>query len=240
MAERPKRVRPSRAKSATTTTTPPPATGATVGNPPPGAGAQGMTADQRAAIEKSTVTPAHLNAEQIDMELKRAEFGSQMRGTGDQPPPVHGRTKPVMDATSSTERVFSEENKPDEKTRTIAQAQLEVPRTVRVRAIRLGYYDDKRRRLGDVFLIRPPFTVKNVDRVPDPDPEIKKIPETIEVDEFSDNWMEKVPGNTPLKTTTAKEDLKRKHDEELAARRTPAKDEGGTGDQDVITAGTQP
>lgn len=221
--------------------------GANVGNAAPGATETGQNARRRraAAGGSSTTTTSDrgLSVEQEDMERQREEFGAAERGSGDKPPAVHGRTRHVLDSASATDRIFTDKNpKPADDKRSVARAQDDVKRTRRVRAIKLGYYDDKRRRLGDVFLIRPPYTAKNTigKEVPDKDdPTIRRTPETVTVDEFSDNWMEDVPGSTPLRQTTAAQDLKRKHDEELAARRTPKTDEDtGTGNQDVITAGT--
>lgn len=55
---------------------------------------------------------------------------------------------------------------------------------IKVRATRLGYYDDQRRRVGDVFLIR-------------------------KWKEFSETWMETVDGRTPERTTTSQQALHR-------------------------------
>lgn len=63
----------------------------------------------------------------------------------------------------------------------------------KVRATKPGYYDDKRRRTGDVFVVAAG-------------------------DPLSDKWMEPVDPRTPEKLTTGAEELKRKHDEALAGR----------------------
>lgn len=55
-------------------------------------------------------------------------------------------------------------------------------RSLRVRAIRLGYYGDKRQRVGDVF-------------------------DLTNEKHFSATWMERVDGKTPAKTTTSREAL---------------------------------
>lgn len=60
----------------------------------------------------------------------------------------------------------------------------------RVRATAPGYYDNVRRREGNVF------TIQN-DR------------------EFSSKWMERVSRNTPEHTTTGQEEINRQHDEVL-------------------------
>jgi len=63
----------------------------------------------------------------------------------------------------------------------------------RVRATMLGYYNNIRRREGDVFTL---------DRAHD----------------FSGRWMERVDAAVPEKITTGAQELRRKHDEELAGR----------------------
>jgi hypothetical protein len=55
---------------------------------------------------------------------------------------------------------------------------------IKVRAIRLGYYDNERKRVGDVFFISGPR-------------------------EFSTVWMETVDGSVPTKTTGPQQALNR-------------------------------
>lgn len=55
---------------------------------------------------------------------------------------------------------------------------------IRVRATRLGYYGEERKRIGDVFTIRGPK-------------------------EFSDVWMQTVDGSTPERVTSSQEALNR-------------------------------
>lgn len=64
----------------------------------------------------------------------------------------------------------------------------------RVRATRLGYYDHKRRREGDVFTLA----------------DSKK--------EFSERWMEYVSDDLPERITTGKQALQQFHDETLAGK----------------------
>ena len=63
---------------------------------------------------------------------------------------------------------------------------------IRVRAIRMGYYDHIRRRVGDVFM----------------------VPQAV----FSKKWMEMVSSGTPERMTTGQEQLRRDHDEILGGR----------------------
>jgi hypothetical protein len=64
---------------------------------------------------------------------------------------------------------------------------------IKVEATQLGYYDDKRRRIGDVFTITS-------------------------MKEFSDRWMRRVDSSTPERITTGAEELRRHHDEILKAK----------------------
>lgn len=97
--------------------------------------------------------------------------------------------------------------------------------SIRVRAIKDGYYDDKRRRAGDVFTIRAPYEgeIENDGKV--------KI-QTI--DEFSKKWMRKVPRSTPERITTGKQVLRRQHDEEMQRRMSGAPPDNPTGAEKVL------
>lgn len=64
---------------------------------------------------------------------------------------------------------------------------------VKVRATQLGYYDEIRRREGDVFIIRS-------------------------LKDFSAKWMQRVNPGTPERITTGVEELRKKHDELLRER----------------------
>lgn len=75
---------------------------------------------------------------------------------------------------------------------------------IKVRATQKGYYDNKRRRVGDVFLIT-------------------------KESEFSKKWMERVDRNTPERLTTGRQELKQQHDEVVSGRLGL-----GTGDVDVL------
>jgi hypothetical protein len=69
------------------------------------------------------------------------------------------------------------------------------PATRRVRATQVGYYDEKRRRVGDVFTLK-------------------------QDKDFSQTWMEEVDPHTPEKITTGAEVLRQQHDEILAGKAT--------------------
>jgi hypothetical protein len=75
-------------------------------------------------------------------------------------------------------------------------AKAKKAKPIRVEAIALGYYDDTRRRTGDVFDIRSE-------------------------EDFSERWMRTVDGSTPTRTTTSGEALKREQ-AALKQLRTPA------------------
>lgn len=75
----------------------------------------------------------------------------------------------------------------------VARAAKPVPATrVRVRALKMGFINNERRRVGEVF---------SVDRR-----------------HFNPSWMLEVGANTPGRRITAKEELKQKHDELLAKK----------------------
>lgn len=69
---------------------------------------------------------------------------------------------------------------------------VKTPRTSKVRALKTGYYDDARRRAGDVFSIDPA--------------------------DFSSKWMEYVSGATPSKTTGPNASIRKQHDEILGGK----------------------
>ncbi len=82
------------------------------------------------------------------------------------------------------------------RTSNVRPPQIPTTRTVgpvRVRATQLGYYDNERKRPGDVFSIASPAL-------------------------FSKRWMEHVDPRTPEKTTGPNEALRQQHDEILGAR----------------------
>lgn len=68
-------------------------------------------------------------------------------------------------------------------------------RPVKVRATRVGYYGDQRRRIGDVFTIP-----------------------SLEKPHFSSKWMELVDDKTPEHTTSAPEALKKWHEDQRAGK----------------------
>lgn len=66
-------------------------------------------------------------------------------------------------------------------------------RSLKVRATAMGYYDNERRREGDVFTIQ-------------------------HAGEFSSKWMERVGAGTPEQRTTGQESINRQHDELLSGK----------------------
>jgi hypothetical protein len=82
--------------------------------------------------------------------------------------------------------------------------------SIKVMATKDGYYDDKRRRAGDVFRVRAPYegVIEN---------DGKETKQTIT--EFSKKWMKRVAASTPERITTGKQVLRQHHDAEMAARR---------------------
>lgn len=64
---------------------------------------------------------------------------------------------------------------------------------IKVEALQTGFYDNKRRRLGDVFTVVDPS-------------------------DFSAKWMRPVDGSTPEKITTGNQELARMHNDTLAQK----------------------
>jgi len=104
--------------------------------------------------------------------------------------------------------------------------------TIRVRAHQLGYYDDVRRRIGDVFILHPrtgTFSEQIIDKETGKpqmtegmllaSPLVREVEKTLTAEEqFNPRWMEKVDARTPLKVTTGNEALRQQHDEILKAK----------------------
>lgn len=81
----------------------------------------------------------------------------------------------------------------DEEKHRLANVKPKPPgRPIKVRALKLGFYNNLRRREGDVFVLR-------------------------DSNQFSQKWMVQVPNATPNRVTTGNQDLKRQHDETIGA-----------------------
>lgn len=145
-------------------------------------------------VEKDSASQTGLSPEQQAMEDRRAERGSAVRGTGDMPTPEHGQTRPVETSNQAAAPL----------TRANVDDELDIDerpkRSIMVRARKIGYYDDKRRRTGDTFAIRPPYVLKGQGPI---DEDTKEATD-LKVDEFSEAWMEKVDGSTRERTTSAR------------------------------------
>lgn len=92
---------------------------------------------------------------------------------------------------------------------------------MKVRATRMGYFNNQRKREGEVFIILPKSAVVNS----------KKVVITPEA-QFSENWMEKVAKPAPAEVFAPDAPS-----ETPGSPETPAPGqggEGGTGDQGVI------
>lgn len=128
--------------------------------------------------------------------------------------------------------------------------------TIRVRAIKTGYYGDVRRRIGDVFDLYPrkgTFTELELDKDDQPvldDSGAMKTRITNEVEDklltaeeqFSKKWMERVDDDTPERATSAQDVIDAEHDAILAARQASqasgeqsAKPVRPSGDNDVLS-----
>lgn len=84
---------------------------------------------------------------------------------------------------------------------------------IRVRATALGYFNDERKRIGDVFTIS---SERHAARFPMLDSDGRKHPKAGQVNpkggmlvHFSDRWMEHIDPSVPERTTTSQEALSR-------------------------------
>lgn len=93
---------------------------------------------------------------------------------------------------------------------------------IKVRAIEIGYYDHKRRRVDDVFVIDGATHPEDVLAPDGKSVRFKKG----DVKDFSPRWMERVDPRTPEKETSAPEALKKVHEAIHGER--------PTGDRNVI------
>jgi hypothetical protein len=128
--------------------------------------------------------------------------------------------------------------------------------TIRVRAIKTGFYGDVRRRIGDVFDLYPrrgTFSELEVDKddkpvLDDSGPLKTRIFNEVQdkvltaEEQFSDTWMVRVSDDTPEKRRTAQEEIDAEHDAILAARQASqasgeqsAKPVRPSGDNDVLS-----
>lgn len=107
------------------------------------------------------------------------------------PPTPRGQQQTAPHAASQSTR----------STTSSAPPALSGRRNLKVRATAVGYYDNERKRVGDVFELESERA-------------------------FSRNWMEYVEAHTPLKTTTSQQALNREHDQILGGTAAPAPPEG--------------
>lgn len=209
-------------------------------DPTLGAGEEGMNAARRRAQSNAIAGDLDPSLEDLDanapeslvLERKREERGSQIRGTGDQPAPVHGATRhvetsttPAMDLTAAGFEAASGRGPKPIK-------------GIRVMATKIGYYDDKRRRTGDVFTIDGALDDRQtIDVFADDGTIIRtyKNPRYNKVAAFSDKWMVPVDANTAERLTTGQQDLERLRQGTRAERaKSKALAHEATGDADVL------
>lgn len=122
-------------------------------------------------------------------------------------PPRKRRTAPPRERVTGAEARatrpaevprHSGDRRPSDADVAAAQAVLDrakrtAPPRVKVQAKKMGFYDHKRRRKGDVFSLKDPK-------------------------HFTRKWMLRVDQSIPEKITSGREELKRQHDEILGAR----------------------
>lgn len=137
---------------------------------------------------------------------------------------------------------------------------------IRVVATRMGYYQHKRRREGDVFSLVPLRTVRRAEQADcDKDPKLTigmvlKDPKTklpipcimSASQQFSDKWMEVVDADVRTSITSVKEGMRKEHDKILLDKYPhlagsddeeegddPAADSGEGDDDNVVTGDTE-
>lgn len=117
--------------------------------------------------------------------------------------------------------------------------------TLKVRAIAMGYYGERLRQIGDVFLLYPrqgTFSEPVLDKDGEPKtlktggpiehPVTKEVEKTISAEEqFSPRWMEKVSADTPERAMSAQEKIDAEHQAIQATRQASAP----SGDADVLS-----
>lgn len=210
-------------------------------DPELGAGEEGMNAARRRAQSAAIAGDLDPTLDEIDatasestvLQRKREERGSQIRGTGDQPAPVHGATRHVE--TSTTPAL-------DLTAAGFEAASARAPKPikgVRVMATKIGYYDDKRRRTGDVFTIDGAVDDRKTIEVLADDGSVLRTytnPRYGKVAAFSDKWMVPVDASTAERLTTGQQDLERLRQGTRAerARAKAMAHETATGDADVL------
>jgi hypothetical protein len=110
------------------------------------------------------------------------------------------------------------------------------PGSFKVRATAVGYIYEKRRRVGDVFILRPvtgTFSEQILDKqTGEPkmtegmllnSPLTREVKKTLTAKEqFNPRWMERVDASTPVKITSGNEALRQQHDEISRAKRADA------------------
>jgi hypothetical protein len=146
------------------------------------AAAKKRAAADTAAAKKPTVKVAP--ARDPSLRTRESDKHPQRRATDAQPSQA---ATPVPSINQNDRLAESPEQV---QARLDAHASIE---RIKVQATKMGYYDDKLRRPGDVFTI------------------VGKA-------SFSEKWMQRVDGGTPEKITGSAEDLRRQHDEIQAGR----------------------
>jgi len=142
---------------------------------------------------------ARIEQERSDLEERqRRDEEERERERHEEKPPAIGQ---YPTATRSTARPGATviQNTPDVGQFALGQRQAEErekarqTRGIRVQATQVGYYDNLRRRIGDVFLLA-------------------------EDEEFSAKWMQRVSDGAALRTTKPNEAIANQHDEVIAMR----------------------
>lgn len=164
-----------------------------------------MTKKKTAARTRTTSTEPELSA--VERAARRRTITNQDRN-------------PAAESSHSTARFA---DAPEDNTAG------DVPKgRIRVRALETIYYDDARRRQGDVFFLHDregTFTEPVLDKAGEPKVDkqgnaiVKEVYKVLTAeDQFSPRSMERVDASTRLKTSTGRDVIRRKHDEIISGQ----------------------
>lgn len=146
-------------------------------------------------------------------ENKAAQEEERLRqkalNTVHEAPPDEPENPPVQPAMVPARQIPGDVAAAPRRPLDTADANRPPAQRLRVRATKIGYYDDKLQRVGDVFDIAGP-------------------------DAFSRHWMERVAERTPKRTTTKAPELQPKAAAHAPIGGPPQREEDATGDREVL------
>lgn len=169
-------------------------------------------------VELPAATRGHIEGDRLALEQLLARYGDRLEQTLNEPRVVGTRAtqegvmatnQPTSGASQAQRGAGASASTPQVRDtreeraayRPAAPPAAPRPKQIKVRATKLGYYGELRRRPGDVFVL----TDEN---------------------HFSERWMERVDASTPERTTSPSEALRREH-ANITTGRTPTLQKNG-------------